>query len=187
VDSIDPVSNQIDVMAVRNARSPLDVVNNFDLTFCQVWFDGSDVYASHPEHIESKKGMLQGDYVKLMLTGNTFLKKRMAKYMRRGFTIDFDLDAIKAIAFKDLTNTYSIACSKPQLKSRADNYDPVFLSAWMKQTLLKWILEVDTSIINVKGENIKYLKVPGGNGLNQTDAANELLSDCKDTQGLFET
>jgi hypothetical protein len=188
VDIIEPVANQIDVMAVRNARSPLDVVNNFDLTFCQVWFDGTDVYASHPEHIESKKGMLQGDYVKLMLTGNAFLKKRMAKYMRRGFTIDFDLDAVKAIAFKDLTSSrYNAGCSKPQLKSRVDNYDPVFLSTWMKQTLLKWTLDVDTSLINVKGENIKYLQVPGGNGLNQTDAPNDLLSDCKDTQGLHET
>ena len=49
----------MDIMAVRNSRSPLDVVQNFDLTFCQIWYDGTNVFATHPDHIRTKKGYLQ--------------------------------------------------------------------------------------------------------------------------------
>ena len=57
----------IDIMAVRNARSPLDVVQNFDLSFCQLWYDGKGVWATHPEDVKTKTGILQGDYVKVLL------------------------------------------------------------------------------------------------------------------------
>jgi hypothetical protein len=64
-------------MAVRNARSPLDVVQNFDLSFCQIWYDGKGVWATHPEHVKTKSGILQGDYVKVLLEhNNKFLKRR---------------------------------------------------------------------------------------------------------------
>jgi hypothetical protein len=78
----------IDVMSIRNKRNPLSVVNNFDLTFCQVWFDGSDVYASHPDHIKEKKGDLQKDYVLSLMWGNQFLRRRINKYIYRGFVIN---------------------------------------------------------------------------------------------------
>lgn len=77
----------IDIMCVRNKRGPLAVVNNFDLTFCQVWFDGEHVYASHPDHIREKKGYMQKDYCQKLLQGNRFLQARVMKYLRRGFQI----------------------------------------------------------------------------------------------------
>jgi hypothetical protein len=80
----------IDLMSVRNHRSPIEVVTNFDLTFCQIWFDGEAVYASHPQHIETRNGLLQRDYVETYLSGNRFLKNRIEKYIRRGFNIQFD-------------------------------------------------------------------------------------------------
>ena len=80
----------MDIMSIRNKRTPLSVVNNFDLTFCQVWFDGSDVYASHPDHIKEKKGDLQKEYVLTLMWGNQFLRKRINKYMNRGFVINID-------------------------------------------------------------------------------------------------
>jgi hypothetical protein len=65
----------IDIMAVRNARSLLDVVQNFDLSFCQVWYDGKGVWATHPQDVKTKSGVLQGDYTKLFIeTQNQFLK-----------------------------------------------------------------------------------------------------------------
>jgi hypothetical protein len=82
--------NSMDIMAVRNKKSPLDVVQNFDLTFCQVWYDGKDVWATHPEHIVERVGYLQGDYVKLFLGKNMFLENRLKKYTKRGFEIRFD-------------------------------------------------------------------------------------------------
>lgn len=81
--------SEVDIMSVRNKRRPLAVVNNFDLTFCQVWFDGKDVYASHPDHIRTKTGKMQIDYCMTLLAGNRFLKRRVRKYIDRGFTIGF--------------------------------------------------------------------------------------------------
>jgi hypothetical protein len=77
----------IDIMAVRNRRKVLDVVTNFDLTFCQVWYDGTSIYASHPEHIRTRVGYLQGDYIPLFIMGNRFLRHRVAKYTNTTYTI----------------------------------------------------------------------------------------------------
>jgi hypothetical protein len=88
----------IDIMAVRNARSPLDVVQNFDLSFCQLWYDGKGVWATHPQDVKTKSGVLQGDYTKLLIeTQNQFLRKRMDKYKRRGFTIRYDANVLRTI------------------------------------------------------------------------------------------
>ncbi len=86
----------IDVMAVRKRTTPLQVVQNFDLTFCQVWYDGEDVWATHPEHIQNKSGELQGEYVPVYFSGNFFLRKRMRKYLFRGFTIRADVEGVEA-------------------------------------------------------------------------------------------
>lgn len=94
----------MDIMAVRNSRSPIDVVQNFDLTFCQVWYDGENVYATHPSHIKEKSGVLQNDYAILFLQGNRFLKKRISKYDNRGYTITFNKDMIDVS--KIITNSY---------------------------------------------------------------------------------
>ena len=75
----------IDIMAVRNKRTPLAVVKNFDLTYCQIWYDGTMVYATHPEHIKHKIGYLQKDYIVNYLKGNPFLKNRIWKYKANGF------------------------------------------------------------------------------------------------------
>jgi len=75
----------IDVMAVRNKRNVLDVVSNFDLTFCQVWYDGTSIYATHPEHIRDRLGYLQGDYIPLYIRGNRFLRNRVAKYTSKSY------------------------------------------------------------------------------------------------------
>ncbi len=79
--------NYIDIMAVRNRKSPLDVVTNFDLTVCQVWYDGVSVKGTDPEHVLHKVSFLQGDYVKTYLQGNRYLDWRLGKYTARGFKI----------------------------------------------------------------------------------------------------
>ncbi len=78
----------IDIVSVRNARNVMDVVRNFDLTMCQVWYDGYNIYATHPAHIHGMRGVLQGDYIPLYKANNRFLHARINKYRSRGFTIE---------------------------------------------------------------------------------------------------
>ncbi len=79
--------SKIELMTIRNSKTPIDVVNNFDLSFCQVWYDGEKVYANYPEDIKSMKGFVTGDYVKALLNNNSFLVKRYKKYTDRNFEI----------------------------------------------------------------------------------------------------
>jgi hypothetical protein len=79
-----------DIMAVRNSRSPLDVVKNFDLTFCQIWYDGDNLMATHPDHVINKTGLLQKDYALLYIKGNRFLIRRIRKYRYKGYTINLE-------------------------------------------------------------------------------------------------
>lgn len=81
---------KIDVMAVRNSQMVTNVVTNFDLTFCQIWYTGDAIFTSHPDHILNMRGVLQGDYTKTFLEGNAFLANRLTKYRRRGFEIHLD-------------------------------------------------------------------------------------------------
>jgi len=77
----------IDIMTIRNSKNPLDAVNAFDLTFCQVWYDGDKVYANYPKDVSTKIGSLRDDYTIPLLNMNKFLVERYEKYTRRGFTI----------------------------------------------------------------------------------------------------
>ena len=105
----------VDIMAVRKRTTPLQVVQNFDLTFCQVWYDGRDVYATHPDHIEQKSGELQGDYVPIYFSGNTFLHRRVRKYLGRGFKIRANTAGVEAT--QDLFRNLG---SMPLLTSRCN-------------------------------------------------------------------
>jgi len=125
----------IDVMAVRNSRHPTDVAKNFDLTCCQVWYDGSKVYATHPDHIRDKKGVLQGDYVELYLNGNRFLRSRVAKYKRfpRHFNITLDPDQLKSYTMDKFNSRFRGVCPN-------HNYDDEYYHRWGTRRLMKFIL-----------------------------------------------
>jgi hypothetical protein len=116
----------LDVMSVRKRRSPLQVVTNFDLTFCQVWFDGSDVYASHPDHIRSKAGILQEEYVPSFLANNKFIIERIRKYIGRGFTIRLPEGVDTTITYR--YNPYVCKRDTPDLNYWAKHYALLWLS-----------------------------------------------------------
>ena len=127
--------NVIDVMAVRNGRSPLDVVQNFDLTFCQIWYDGKTVWATHPNDVKTKTGTLQGDYVRMLIEGNnSFLRRRISKYRRRGFIIKYDIDVIK--------NLNVISYNPTALYSRCERIykDEDYYKRWVSRYLLHVLL-----------------------------------------------
>lgn len=79
---------KIDLIIVDDDTDLIDVVSNFDLTFCEVWYDGKEIYANYPEDVRNKKGSLKPDYVESLSSGNMFILKRMAKYRKRGYTIE---------------------------------------------------------------------------------------------------
>jgi hypothetical protein len=98
----------IDVMLVQNEIDIRQVVTHFDLTFCQAWFDGTRVYATHPEDIRRKHGRLQDDYTESLLTHmNEFIIGRIKKYKKRGFKIDISPPA-------NVTLSTSIKSSMPE-------------------------------------------------------------------------
>lgn len=144
-----PKKMKFDVMSVRNKRTLLDVVTNFDLTFCQVWFDGDNVYATHPDDIRKKEGSLQHDYIATYHKGNRFLKERIKKYEARGFKINIDSDKSKHnnIIFK--TNKCYADNGK---KISINNYDKLNdeekklidkkVEHWIKSVCLKWVLNM---------------------------------------------
>ena len=82
-----------EIMEVKNTRTIQHVVTNFDLTICQIYYDGKNIYATHFDDILAKKGTLNDDYAKSFWSGNHFLKRRIFKYINRGYSI--------AIPFKD--------------------------------------------------------------------------------------
>ena len=125
-----------DIMIVRNRTTPLNVVNNFDLTFCQIWFNGWSVYASHPDDVLEKKGTLQGDYVGLFLQGNTFLRHRLGKYSKRGYTIKLEQEQVQKF---DGAINYSYQCLRPA--------DEELYRHWTSRVLLWWFCGVRNNII----------------------------------------
>ena len=175
---------EFDVMIVRNRRTPLQVVNNFDLTFCQTWFDGKNIYASHPEDIKQKRGTLQGEYVGLFLKGNKFLHGRVNKYGKRGFKIVLD----KQIYDKDIVQNVRLPNS---LCNRRDDSD--LLKHWSSRVLLSWFLKVRDRIEghsknmppNIKHDNI--LIVPFVNYGNRQKTKKEDIFGGKGGNGRYTT
>jgi hypothetical protein len=116
-----------DVMSVRNKRAITDVVTNFDLTCCQVWYDGTNIRASHPDHIRDKVGYLQGDYVPLYINGNHFLRKRVQKYARRfKIKINYNIDDVILDADKTIC--------KPPINRDDEHY-----KSWYTSEILYYI------------------------------------------------
>lgn len=82
----------IDVMVIPDDYPIEDVVTNFDLSFCEVWWDGKDVYANDPYGVRTKSGILKPDYRQsLFQEMNMFIIRRMQKYRSRGFKIDIGI------------------------------------------------------------------------------------------------
>lgn len=127
-----------DIMILRKERNPIDVVNNFDLTFCQIWYDGKTIWASHPDDVRSKKGKLQGDYRKLFISGNPFIKNRVTKYVNKGYTIELDEFTGDEIKNSLIFNRELCPTSSPPYTSSWR--DPKFRSKWAIRALKKSFL-----------------------------------------------
>jgi hypothetical protein len=123
----------VDVMSVRTRKTPVEVCSNFDLTFCQVWFDGTTVFATHPDHIREMKGHLQGDYVQTFIAGNEFLKRRLLKYKGRGFAIEYEpsVSTVSVPTIDDLLTKDN--CTKDDARKE------VILPVWFQRAATRWL------------------------------------------------
>jgi hypothetical protein len=96
-------STPIDVMVVDDRFSVIDVVNNFDLSFCEIWYDGVEVKTHYADHILHKNGILKPDYVEAFVSRiNGFIKRRIDKYSKRGFTISYDNQNTQRVFFNTI-------------------------------------------------------------------------------------
>jgi hypothetical protein len=84
----------IDIMVIPNSIPLENVVTNFDLTFCQVWWDGENIHSYDIDDIRSKSGSLNPDYINTYLDCNSFIINRIKKYKNRGFQIKIDISSI---------------------------------------------------------------------------------------------
>ena len=80
-------STKVDIMVVSDDVSVESVVENFDLSFCKIWYNGTDILTRYYQDIINRKGTLGKDYLEAYLEGNMFTIKRLKKYNKRGFTI----------------------------------------------------------------------------------------------------
>lgn len=80
---------QIDVLVIPDAIPLEQVVTNFDLSFCETWWDGEKVRSEDADGVRLKHGTLKPDYWKCLFRDlNWFTVGRVRKYRRRGFRVD---------------------------------------------------------------------------------------------------
>ena len=80
-----------DILVIPDNIELSHVSSNFDLTICQIWYDGKSVYATDKDHIDSSEGLLRKDYcISLYSTLNIFIINRIIKYIKRGFAIKYE-------------------------------------------------------------------------------------------------
>ena len=85
-----------DIMVVGNNKTVLDVVKNFDLTCCQLWYNGKTFDGTHIKQTLNKQTYLNADYVMSLMNGNDFIKNRLGKYTSRGFEVTLSPSKYKA-------------------------------------------------------------------------------------------
>ncbi len=80
-----------DIMIINDEYSLTDIVSNFDLSICEIWYDGREVHATDIEGINNRVATLKPDYVSSLLTFNKFTINRIQKYEERDFKIEYSI------------------------------------------------------------------------------------------------
>lgn len=79
---------RFDLMVIPDNHPLETVVQNFDLTFCEIWYDGKNIFATDEQGIRNKRGFLRKEYVESFVKySNVYIAYRMKKYTERGFQI----------------------------------------------------------------------------------------------------
>ena len=132
----------IDIMIIPDHIEIESVVTNFDLTFCEVWWDGFRVCSNNTADIKSKCGYLKSDYIPSYIFMNSFTINRIQKYKNRGFTINIDMTNSHLLGTLTINNK-----KKKTINSCSD--------IWPEFTLFKYLLN---HAIFVSNENDYFFK-----------------------------
>jgi len=100
----------IDLLVVNDDVTK--TVSNFDLSCCEIWFDGEKAFTTDSknfENIQNNKATLRKEYNDMLFTHfNLFTINRIKKYISRGIEITFDMDCenTKIISKKNTIEYY---------------------------------------------------------------------------------
>jgi hypothetical protein len=82
-----PTYEEMDIVEANDTTSPINIIKNFDLTFCENWYDGKNVWLTHADHVEKKHGFLENHYLELLYINKPQTIGRIKKYAGRGFRV----------------------------------------------------------------------------------------------------
>lgn len=154
----------IDLMIIPDEIPLEKIVTNFDLTFCQVWWDGEKIHSNDIDDIYNKKGSLNKDYIKSYLSMNEFIINRISKYKKRGFKISIDMTSFSAtdllLDIDSSSNKKSISnceeqwvltkiCDYAYQKIRQQEKSVLFFDFYPKDLTME-------SLIEMYGENVFF-------------------------------
>jgi hypothetical protein len=81
---------EMDVVQAAIKSSPVQIIRSFDLTFCQNWYDGTELWSMDREAVYKRApGTLEDSYVPIYMSGNPVTRKRILKYIKRGFRVQY--------------------------------------------------------------------------------------------------
>lgn len=99
---------KIDLIVLSDEVEVLQVVSNFDLTFCESWWDGQYAYSNDPDGLRNREGWLKPAYTKRLFEDlNVFTIRRIRKYRARGWKVFLSDDPqLNGISFNDVITHY---------------------------------------------------------------------------------
>ena len=116
---------EMDIVEANDTTSPINIIKNFDLTFCENWYDGKNVWLTHADHVEKKHGFLENHYLELLYINKPQTIGRIKKYAGRGFRVSIVHPITKKS--EDITDKilagqtvdYSAAAAAPAAQAKA--------------------------------------------------------------------
>ena len=134
-----------DIMIVRDDRNIKDIVSNFDLSICEIWYDGKDIQATHEDHILKKEGILRKEYHTTFFEGNKFIMNRIYKYKNRGFTIKLEK-----------MDNYIISVPEKHKELKKENIEECLVKHVLEQLIVKYVDSI--SVYNHKNDHDSFKK-----------------------------
>lgn len=81
---------EMDIVQSDSSTTPIKIIQRFDLSFCQNWYDGVNLWSMDRKGVyKEDMGTLEDSYVELFLGKNPVTLKRIAKYISRGFRVKY--------------------------------------------------------------------------------------------------